>query len=45
MAADEASRQRLVGQIATSLLEDPNSRERLQALVAALNSVKQRALE
>ncbi len=45
MAADEASRERLVGQIAASLLEDPNSRERLQALVAALNSVKQRALE
>ena len=45
MAADEASRERLVGQIATSLLEDPNSRERLQALVAALNSVKQQALE
>jgi hypothetical protein len=40
MAADDLSRNRLVQRIAGSLLEDPQSRERLQALIGALNAVK-----
>lgn len=40
MAADDISRDRLIQRIAGSLLEDPQSRERLQALIGALNTVK-----